>query len=320
MTLPYESSVSGSRFTTSQVDAVVKPLTVRTDLPVVVYCHGATANGSQLVGAGGAASVIAKATVLAQAGFTVVGPSCGDSWGNSTADSRIDDALTYARNILGCSLEPPILWGSSMGSVAVLNYAADHTVAGVVTTLTIPDLQAFHNSNYSGLAASIRTAYSITSRTDAAASTTNLQPTVTDSAILSADNGRAVVTGTNLPTTGAYVGTVTNGVSFLLSSSPSSQVNVNATGTGAAGVTIADRLSAAANPAINTTALAQVHQLHYYSSDDTASANIAAYAAATGADIRTVGALGHTDAAAAAAPIADFLRFCRHHARKRVTL
>lgn len=60
--------------------------------------------------------------------------------------------------------------------------------------------------------------------------TTNGSATVTNSLIQASDLG-APITGTGIPAN-SYVGTVTPGVSFLLSSSTSSQVNVNATATG----------------------------------------------------------------------------------------
>lgn len=74
----------------------------------------------------------------------------------------------------------------------------------------------------------------------AGASTTNGSATVTDPAIRTADQGRPV-TGTGIPTN-TYVGTVTNGTSFLLSSSPTSQVNVNATATGSTALTLGARI------------------------------------------------------------------------------
>jgi hypothetical protein len=73
-------------------------------------------------------------------------------------------------------------------------------------------------------------------RTDPA-TVTNGQDSVTDDFIVAADTGRQV-TGTGIPA-GTYVGTVTPGVGFLLSASPTSQINVNATTTSSSGVTLA---------------------------------------------------------------------------------
>jgi len=68
-----------------------------------------------------------------------------------------------------------------------------------------------------------------TVRTDTAG-TTSGSPTVTDTSITAADFGRKV-TGTGIPAN-SYIGTVTAGVSFKLSSSATTQVDVNATATG----------------------------------------------------------------------------------------
>lgn len=75
------------------------------------------------------------------------------------------------------------------------------------------------------------------------------------------------------------------------------------------GVTYPAALPAAANPAVHTTELAQVHQQLWYASDDAVSANVATYATAVGADLRSVGALGHTAAAIAAADADAMVRF-----------
>ena len=73
--------------------------------------------------------------------------------------------------------------------------------------------------------------FDATSRTDTATVTSG-SDSVADSSIAAADQGKEV-TGTGIPA-GTYVGTVTPGTSFLLSSSQTSQVNVNATANGTA--------------------------------------------------------------------------------------
>jgi hypothetical protein len=79
-------------------------------------------------------------------------------------------------------------------------------------------------------ASAVITAVGTGTRTDTATVTAN-SATVTDAAILASDHGRPVASGTpagSIPAN-TFVGTVTAGTSFLLSSSPTSQVNVNAT-------------------------------------------------------------------------------------------
>jgi hypothetical protein len=66
--------------------------------------------------------------------------------------------------------------------------------------------------------------------------TTRSSDVVTDSLAVAADLGRSIV-GTGIPAL-TYIGTVTPGVGYLLSSSPTSQINVNATVTGTPTVTL----------------------------------------------------------------------------------
>lgn len=66
-------------------------------------------------------------------------------------------------------------------------------------------------------------------RADAGAGTTNSSGTVTDTLITAADFGKAV-SGAGIPAN-SFVGTVTPGTSFLLSSTSGTQTNVNATAT-----------------------------------------------------------------------------------------
>lgn len=66
-------------------------------------------------------------------------------------------------------------------------------------------------------------------RTDANCGTTTASPTVTDAAIVAGDVGRSV-TGAGIPA-GSYVGVVTAGVSFGLSSSATANIPVDATAT-----------------------------------------------------------------------------------------
>jgi hypothetical protein len=72
-------------------------------------------------------------------------------------------------------------------------------------------------------------------RTDSV-TTTSGSATVSDTSITSADQGR-IITGTGIPAN-SYVGTVTSGVSFLLSSLTDTQANVNATASGTITATI----------------------------------------------------------------------------------
>jgi hypothetical protein len=88
-------------------------------------------------------------------------------------------------------------------------------------------------------------------RSDTAATVTLNSPTVLDAGIQASDIGDTV-TGTGIPA-GTFVGTVTAGTSFLLSSSATSQVNVNATANGT-GVVIGSSVEATAAGVATATA------------------------------------------------------------------
>ena len=81
------------------------------------------------------------------------------------------------------------------------------------------------------------------------ATVTSGSDSVTDSSITSGDAGK-LVTGTGIPPL-TYVGTVTPGASFLLTSTPSTQVNVNATADGSS-VTISPFCNVSVSVTSNT--------------------------------------------------------------------
>lgn len=89
---------------------------------------------------------------------------------------------------------------------------------------------------------------------DDAATVTSGSATVTDASIASTDAGK-LVTGTGIPPF-TYVGTVTPGVSFLLSSTPSPQVDVPATADGTT-VTVTPACIVSVNVTSNTAGIYQ---------------------------------------------------------------
>ena len=108
--------------------------------------------------------------------------------------------------------------------------AGTHPIACYLVDSTMPNA-TFQQITVSGSAVINRnqgTVVKVPARQDTVNMTIN-SPTIVDSSITAADIGRSVF-GTGIPT-GAYVGTVTPGVGFLLSSSYISQINIFATAT-----------------------------------------------------------------------------------------
>lgn len=75
------------------------------------------------------------------------------------------------------------------------------------------------------------------------------------------------------------------------------------------GITYPTALPTAGNPLLNTATLAAIPMQLWYANDDPYSTGIADFATSVGAELRDVGALGHTDAAIAAVPIPDVVAF-----------
>lgn len=81
------------------------------------------------------------------------------TWGNDAAIAKVTDAKAYAQGALGGKAGKVLLWGGSMGSLAVLNWAkANPTlVAAVACALPANDLVNLHaNATFT---AEIETAY-----------------------------------------------------------------------------------------------------------------------------------------------------------------
>jgi hypothetical protein len=136
----------------------------------------------------------------------------------------------------------------SDGTVLPFTFNGSHTVTipAVGGQLVMPDYPLSFGSQVSAtdkFSATIpltgvwmRTYVSVAASRSDSVTTTSGSPTITDASITTADQGR-LVTGTGIPNN-SYVGTVTAGVSFLLSSSTSAQVNANASASGSITATI----------------------------------------------------------------------------------
>lgn len=80
------------------------------------------------------------------------------------------------------------------------------------------------------------------------------------------------------------------------------------------GVSYPTPLPVASDPMQNTAALSSIPIQLWYAPDDPVSVNIASFASSTGAELNSVGALGHSDAAIAAADISSIVSFIRTNA------
>lgn len=140
--------------------------------PVVYFTGGpgddrdfltSTASGSQI------------APFLAHAGVPVISAAFGgaNQWGNDTSQTRIGQAWTFVKTVLGTKTDKFVGIGVSKGATALLNYtrANPANVAALLLIVPAVNLTDIHDNNRSGNAANIETAYTNLAGWQAAAAT-----------------------------------------------------------------------------------------------------------------------------------------------------
>lgn len=124
----------------------------------VVWCHehGATADFLR-------AEPQFGATAFADAGIPVIACDLGGAatWGNDTAQSRIQSAWDYLVAQSGCASDKVLLYSRSMGTFEAWLWAlANPTkVAAIASSLLAVDLIGIHDGDLGGFATEIETAY-----------------------------------------------------------------------------------------------------------------------------------------------------------------
>jgi pimeloyl-ACP methyl ester carboxylesterase len=109
----------------------------------VMYLHGATGTAVEMTGSSGLYAARQYAYAMTDLGYSVVSVTCTELWNNATCQARIAAGLAWARAELGCSDDPAILIGGSMGANNALGWAADHPadVACIVGVIPLLSLQ-----------------------------------------------------------------------------------------------------------------------------------------------------------------------------------
>lgn len=153
------TSLATGRSTAAALDLTVTPRH-RVARPPVVYFHGVNGDASQPM----SSAVLVILRALAAHGFPIVVPTISAYWDNATGQTRIANALTYARASLAATADPAILVGASHGAGSALHWAAVNPtlVAAVVGIIPAIDYQAIRVADTAGLRASIDTAWGVT--------------------------------------------------------------------------------------------------------------------------------------------------------------
>jgi predicted alpha/beta hydrolase family esterase len=126
----------------------------------VVYAHGAAQTAKDIAG-----NVFVQPPLfgLAQIPFIAADLAGGTAWGNDACKARMDDAWAYLQSKYKAKADKVLLYGQSMGSLAVLTWAlANPTkVAACAVCLPIVNLVDVHDNNRGSFAATIETALGI---------------------------------------------------------------------------------------------------------------------------------------------------------------
>lgn len=156
------ASLGADRFTTLASDLVWTPRVQGGPArPPVVFLGGLNGNPEDVL----ADQNSRLASPLVEAGFTVVVSDTDAFWGNEVGAARVMSAISYARLNLGCSYDPVVLIGGSMGGGSALLWAAQNPslVSCVVAFIPAIDYQALRvNNPLFNVRGSLDTAWGVT--------------------------------------------------------------------------------------------------------------------------------------------------------------
>jgi pimeloyl-ACP methyl ester carboxylesterase len=133
----------------------------------IVYCHsfGAIAQYGLFPTTNTSLAIPAMAQQLARCGWPIIGSDqAGDSWGNSTGTSRVDDGRSYLQSTVGAKAGKVVLFAWSEGGCVAMNYARINPANVLAMVLLQPasDLNDIYvnNRGNAGAPASLDAAFS----------------------------------------------------------------------------------------------------------------------------------------------------------------
>lgn len=143
-------SYSTGRARAGEGDVILKPLNYLygADTMGVVYCHGSNRTAIDTLNRGEPSTSDFVQTIATQYPTIVTDLGGGTTWGNATAQTRIDEAIAALRTATGCNASTFFLAGVSMGGIASFNYARANplNVAAIVAAIPVCNLTEIYTT------------------------------------------------------------------------------------------------------------------------------------------------------------------------------
>jgi pimeloyl-ACP methyl ester carboxylesterase len=160
----FTSSYGLGRVTASLNDLLFIPRGGAQGRRVVVLLHGYTATARVWIDDPGTPETAKLGRALARRGLLAVAATTGDTWGNTTGQTRALAPHTYAVNNLGAASDKAVIVGLSMGHLSAWAVRRDNPskVAAIAGITPACDLNDIRDNNRSGSRASIDAAWGVT--------------------------------------------------------------------------------------------------------------------------------------------------------------
>lgn len=165
------ASTSIARMTAGQVDTIVRPSAWRIARPPCIFSHGGAGASHECVGPSQLPSIGQVTRRIVEQGFSVASVTAALSYGTAGlaaggvgSAGRLDTAVTYHRANLSGTADPMVMFGISMGTTNIVEYALEHPgdVACLVLFLPVMDLVTAYEDDINGNRAGIAAAWGVT--------------------------------------------------------------------------------------------------------------------------------------------------------------
>lgn len=149
----------------SELSVLITPRRVDPTRRAVIYAHGASGNGSQVVDGASQKGITRIFGTLAHAGFVVMSADWGgpQTYGNDAELAAMEAGWNWLKASGLCATDKVILSGASMGMLSISRFAAEHPSESAAIASWIPaiDVENLRITNALSLRNFINTAWGL---------------------------------------------------------------------------------------------------------------------------------------------------------------